>query len=471
MQHPHTKWLQVIPRFPTMVFCLFLVAVLFVRVGEVRGDIYLDSVFSFERPDGSSDDGGPPTNAIGAPDRSYVSVDIPEILTLAFVDNRVVNGPGADLEVFEVFGGDSFAEFWGSDDGANFEHLITTNRSFTFDIGNTSLNTLSHLRVVGLDDGGGSQGYDLDAAAALNSIAVPEPNVALLLVLCGLFALLLRKGRRCQSVCRPLFLSSFVVFSLACFCLQTDGVSADIVEFDDVTDTISVNAFPNMSSSTTIEAVVKFDTSSSGGGMIYNQWRNFQEDKAFAFDATSNQLVGYLNIGSPVFAGGPVGLDKWRHLAYVYDGSEERLYVDGQLVASQSSSGDIPDGTSGRQTVIGAIDRSVAPPDFFRNSFIGEMESLRISSVTRYSGASFTPHSGDFLLDSDALLIFNFDETPGSNSVTDLVSGAVGTFGVGFGGATSPFIMSGVPEPSSGFLLSIVGTGLFLKRSRRLIND
>ncbi|MEZ6094843.1 MAG: LamG-like jellyroll fold domain-containing protein [Pirellulaceae bacterium] len=241
----------------------------------------------------------------------------------------------------------------------------------------------------------------------------------------------------------------------------------DIVVFDETTDTISIDAFPNMGNAATIECVIKFDPSSSGIGMIYNQWRSFQEDKQLKFDPATNQISGYLNIGSPVFGGGPVGLNEWRHLAYVYDGSEERLYVDGQLVASQSSSGDIPDGTSNRRTVIGAIDRSVAPPDPFVNTFIGEMDSLRISSVARYSGAAFSPHRGDFSLDSNALLIFNFTETPGSNSVTDLVSGAIGTFGVGFDGATSPLIVSSVPEPNSAFVLTAIFAGFSIKTQRR----
>lgn len=246
---------------------------------------------------------------------------------------------------------------------------------------------------------------------------------------------------------------ALVACMLSLFC--SPQVFADIIVFDESTDTVAINAFPEMTSSATIEAVVKFDSSQLGTGMIYNQWRPSEEDKQFSYDATSDSLNGFLFIGSPILSSGPVGQGNWRHIAYVYDGTEERMYVDGQLIGQQISSGDIPDGSSGRQTVIGAINRASSLPDLFRDSFIGQMDSLRISSVARYSGDSFSPHSGDFTVDSDALLIFNFDEQPGSTSITDLVSGATGNFGEGFDGATNPHIV-GVPEPKGLLLLGLV---------------
>ncbi|QDV43914.1 hypothetical protein Enr13x_37740 [Stieleria neptunia] len=257
---------------------------------------------------------------------------------------------------------------------------------------------------------------------------------------------------------------TFVVLTL--YLLWTSPTFADIVVFDETTDTVAVNAFPNMSIAATIEAVVRFDTSQVGQGMIYNQWRPNQEDKQFSYNASLDSLGGFLNIGSPSLLSGPVGQDIWRHIAYVYDGAEERMYLDGQLIGSQLSSGNIPDGTSSRQTVIGAIDRSTAPPDTFRSSFIGQMESLRISSVARYSGTTFSPHSGDFSVDADALLIYNFDEMPGSTSITDSVVGATGTFGVGFAGATNPHIIAAVPEPGTMPLLVFGVLALYSRRLR-----
>ncbi len=216
--------------------------------------------------------------------------------------------------------------------------------------------------------------------------------------------------------------------------------SGDILVFDRITDTVSLNVSPNMGFSATIEAVVKFDPSQVGGGTIYNQWRPSQEDKYLGYNATLNVLQGYYHKTAPSFAGGPVGQSEWLHVAYVYDGSQQRLYVDGQLVGSQLATGDIRDGDTSRQTKIGAFDRSTFWKDTFQNSFIGEIDSLRISSVARYSGDSFVPHTGDFSVDSGALLIFNFKEAHGATGIVDSVSGAIGTFGTGFSGATNPHI-------------------------------
>ena len=214
--------------------------------------------------------------------------------------------------------------------------------------------------------------------------------------------------------------------------------NADIIVFDELTDTVAVNAFPDMGNSMTIEVVIRFNSANMSPGVIYNQWRDFQEDKLLVYDAVNNQVGGYLNIGSMILSGGPVGQDVWTHVAYVYDGSQERIYASGVLVASQNSSGSIPNGDSLRITSLGAIfrDNSIQP------SFIGEMDSLRISSTARYFGNSILPHEGDFQFDADALLIFNFDEAPGSTTINDLVYGATGSFGVGFESATHPEIVS-----------------------------
>ena len=241
---------------------------------------------------------------------------------------------------------------------------------------------------------------------------------------------------------QPIFFivgSFWVTLFLSCRPIQS---WADIVVFDEFTDTISINNHPNLGFEATIEVVIKLDAE-LGGGMIFNTWRPFQEDKQLTYGESTDRLFGFLNIGSPILvAGPPVENGEWQHFAYVYDGTEERIYIDGELIVSQAASGSIPNGTSSRLTVIGAIDRSTAFPDIFRPSFRGQIESLRISSIARYFGNSITPHYEDFQYDTDAVMIFNFTEPPGNTQVVDIVNGAVGTFGVGFSNATEPEIIS-----------------------------
>ena len=89
-------------------------------LSPAHADEWLDAVIEFDRPSGSSSEGGPPENALGADNGSYVSVDIPETLTLAFTDNTAMDGPGDDLRIFEVGADSAQADVWGSEDNINY---------------------------------------------------------------------------------------------------------------------------------------------------------------------------------------------------------------------------------------------------------------------------------------------------------------------------------------------------------------
>lgn len=165
----------------TFVF-LFLFSVFVLGTPGFASTVWLDEVISFDRPDGSSNDGGPPTDALGEPDAAgtnpnwtgFVSIDVPETLIVAFTDNRAINGPGNDIRIYEYFNGDSRAEVHASMDNSNYFLLGVANGNDEYDIANyAGLDFINYLKFVGLDNGGGSAGFDLDAVEALNSIPIP----------------------------------------------------------------------------------------------------------------------------------------------------------------------------------------------------------------------------------------------------------------------------------------------------------
>jgi hypothetical protein len=164
---------------------------------------WADNVVSFNQPPGSSTTGGPASAALGAPDGLFVSIDTPEDLTLAFVDNRVADGPGDDLWIYGV-GSGSAVDVFGRTCGGPCVYLgAIVDGSGGFDLANyPGLDYVDFVTFDGLDDNGEFVGYNLDAAQALNGVvrnpscaAVPAP-AAVLLGSLGAFAVATLRRRR-----------------------------------------------------------------------------------------------------------------------------------------------------------------------------------------------------------------------------------------------------------------------------------
>jgi hypothetical protein len=219
-----------------------------------------------------------------------------------------------------------------------------------------------------------------------------------------------------------------------------DATPAGSLYFNDVTDTIQIEGQTVLGTDATYEALVYFPAGAGAGGTIFNEWTIFLEDKLLA--AGPGGLTGY------AFSTGPLAVfntastfDSWLHVAYVKDESvdEQRLYLDGSLVATSAASGDIGDG--GGSGYIGSIFRDGVQA----GSFTGFIDTFRISDNARYSGASFTAPTGDLVDDANTVLLYNFNEPDffidqGQVKIADLSgNGLTGTLGTaGQGTPTSP---------------------------------
>jgi hypothetical protein len=214
-------------------------------------------------------------------------------------------------------------------------------------------------------------------------------------------------------------------------------VHAGVAFFGRTTDTIEVSGQTVFGTAATYEAMLLFPSVLHGGGNVFNEWQNFAEDKYFAVTpGPTGAVYGYDHAISPgVLTGvGMITLDVWHHVAYVYDGAQERVYLDGTLLQSQAAGGDVAD-SGGSIAHVGAIFRD----NVLRPSFVGLIDVLRLSDVARYAGASFTPPIPDLLSDANTVLLYTFDEAPDSQVVADgSPLGRVGAPGVGFGNATPP---------------------------------
>ncbi len=239
--------------------------------------------------------------------------------------------------------------------------------------------------------------------------------------------------------------------------------------FDEPTDTINVAGQTVIGNAFTFEAVILFTKEFNGGGKIFNEWTSGQEDKLLW--ASPNSLAGYayptalsytvISADCALTTGVP------HHIAYVHDATQERLYLDGSLLKSRVVRGDVGDGTGNPH--IGAIFRDGG----IRSSFIGYVDSLRISDTARYNSTEFIPVLGDFVSDEHTLLLYDFNEAPGSLNVIDKSgNGHDGTLGIGFDGATKPSFENPVPIPGTFSLLIFGLLGLFgLKKKVKLFKN
>lgn len=95
--------------------------------------------------------------------------------------------------------------------------------------------------------------------------------------------------------------------------------------------------------------------------------------------------------------------DRWYHIAGVYDGQQVRLYIDGMLVSQTERSG--VRRTNGFDLMVGAdVDRNGRP----MSHFDGWIDGVRLSSVARYSGETFTP-AARLTPDAQTHLLLNMD--------------------------------------------------------------
>jgi len=143
-------------------------------------ETFADAVESFSQ--GADGGHGVPANAMGLPDANTWSMGRGGQVVLRFTDNLLIDGPGADLVVYEdsvLQGAAGVAELASvsiSIDGASYTLLGTAEGTTAFDIGSAALNPDACLYVKIEDDGDttgeiGSeyQGFDLNAVHCIHS--------------------------------------------------------------------------------------------------------------------------------------------------------------------------------------------------------------------------------------------------------------------------------------------------------------
>jgi 3',5'-cyclic AMP phosphodiesterase CpdA len=122
-----------------------------------------------------------------------------------------------------------------------------------------------------------------------------------------------------------------------------------------------------------------------------------------------------------------LGVDRWHHVAGVFDGAEVRLYVDGRIAARAPGAGKRT--LNSLPLLIGAdVNANAEAVD----GFAGRIDAIRISTAARYSGDRFEP-ARQLPIDAATLVAHDFDQTAGPWL---LDGGGGGRVAVRTGGAT-----------------------------------
>jgi hypothetical protein len=252
-------------------------------------------------------------------------------------------------------------------------------------------------------------------------------------------------------------------FALATLFLNQKCIGAYLL-FDSITDTIGINNGTILNTTATFEAVVSLNSNSPYGSIYFEEVSGLEHK---SLDVGPNHMVGYVfNGGADIFEVPTIVTPNvFHHVAFVHDNTNERLYLDGNLIASRTYGANIWNSPNvSHPPAIGASQYDIN--NIPEPSFLGLLQSVRISNVARYSGSSFMPTIGELPNDPSTLILYNFNQsTVIGNTVYDQSgNGRNGTLGVGFVGATSPTL---VPEPSTLALLGMSGIGLIAYTWRR----
>ena len=138
------------------------------------------------------------------------------------------------------------------------------------------------------------------------------------------------------------------------------------VEFDGIDDFIQLGE-PLSYTQHTISTWVK--VSDTGDSKTIIDARDANDDGIRIF-VTSAEVVTYQLNTSDITSGSAISTDEWHHIVATYDGSEQKLYIDGSLVSSATTSQTISTTTNAEIGARNFSDRA--------NEFLGKIDELAI---------------------------------------------------------------------------------------------
>jgi hypothetical protein len=136
----------------------------------------------------------------------------------------------------------------------------------------------------------------------------------------------------------------------------------------------------------------------SANGIIWSQWNNGGDNSGYLYlNGTNFQY----RIGGTTYSFGSFKTNNWTHVAVSRSGSSVYLFVNGELISTQTNSTNI---TTTGATVIGANDTGSTPANIF-NGYIAGLRQVKGAAV--YTSA-FTPPTSPPTAITNTQLLTNF---------------------------------------------------------------
>ncbi len=109
----------------------------------------------------------------------FLSLPMDSYITLGFLDETIIDGPGNDIFIREVGPSGERADVYISSDNTNFTFLGTAQDNITtlFDLNSIGYtDQVTAIKIIGLDNFGGSPGFDVVNVEVLPGSIGPSPT-------------------------------------------------------------------------------------------------------------------------------------------------------------------------------------------------------------------------------------------------------------------------------------------------------
>jgi hypothetical protein len=119
---------------------------------------------------------------------------------------------------------------------------------------------------------------------------------------------------------------------------EFNGTSADVL----IPTSTTLNV---TSSGLTIAFWIKVQSWPSQSTLVINKWVNGQEDKSIIINANGTISFYLASAAAPLMSATALTPNVWHHVAAVYNGTDQNIYIDGQFDASDVVSGGVLNST------------------------------------------------------------------------------------------------------------------------------